>query len=75
MSQQIAVRLPEEVVAYLDERARSVGESRAAVILRALDLQRARESAERDAQILAETGDYEDLKGLAAFSAAQATDA
>ncbi len=65
MSTQIAVRLPDELVSYLDEIARSEpGSSRAAVIRAALERDRRVRQAERDVRILMETGDYEDFEGL-----------
>lgn len=65
MSTQIAVRLPGELVTYLDEVARSEpGSSRAAVIRAALERDRRVRQAERDVRILMETGDYEDFEGL-----------
>lgn len=64
MSTQIAVRLPDDVVAYLDELVRGGAGSRASVVRRALLEHRQRLLAERDAEILASTGDYPDLAGL-----------
>ncbi|MDQ3527341.1 MAG: ribbon-helix-helix domain-containing protein [Actinomycetota bacterium] len=65
MSTQIAVRLPDELLTYLDEIARSEpGSSRAAVIRAALERDRRVRQAERDVRILMETGDYEDFEGL-----------
>jgi Arc/MetJ-type ribon-helix-helix transcriptional regulator len=65
MSTQIAVRLPDDIVAFLD---RLVSEHRAAsraeIITRALERERRREMAERDAAILAESGEDPDLAGL-----------
>lgn len=66
MSTQIAVRLPDDLVAYLDDAAQQAGRSRASIVTQALELYRMRLQAERDALILAETGDYDDLAGLAA---------
>lgn len=68
MSTQIAVRLPDDLVAYLDDVAREAGRSRASVVARALELYRMRVEAERDAAILAAEGDYDDLAGLAAVA-------
>ena len=66
MSKQIAVRLPDELVQFLDGvvdsgRARS----RAAVVTRALERERRRMIAERDAAILAGAGPDPELAGLA----------
>lgn len=66
MSKQIAIRLPDDLVAFVDH-AVAAGEarSRAAVITRALERERRRANAERDAEILARTGSDPDLAGLA----------
>lgn len=70
MSIQIAVRLPDELVAFVDERVGAGLEpSRAAVVTRALERERRRALAERDAQILARSGPDPDLEALAAFAA------
>ncbi|MGH7733786.1 MAG: YlcI/YnfO family protein [Gemmatimonadales bacterium] len=54
MSTQIAVRLPDETVAFLDRLvAEGRAASRAALIARALERERRREMAARDAAILA----------------------
>ncbi len=70
MAKQIAVRLPDDVVAFIDE---VVGEgraaSRAAVVAKALERERRRDIAARDAAILAEAGAAPDLDALARFSA------
>jgi Arc/MetJ-type ribon-helix-helix transcriptional regulator len=66
MSKQIAVRLPEELVDFVDEVVDSgAGRSRAAVVALALERQRRRVVAARDAQILALTGADPELAGLA----------
>lgn len=66
MSVQIAVRLPDELVAFVDEVVESGAErSRAAVVRRALERERRRAVAERDAEILARTGSDPELDGLA----------
>lgn len=71
MSTQIAVRLPEELVEFIDRLvADGRAASRAAVVSRALHRERRRELAARDAAILAAadtaagTGD-DDLDALA----------
>jgi Arc/MetJ-type ribon-helix-helix transcriptional regulator len=66
MSKQIAVRLSDDLVEFVDEvvgsgRARS----RAAVVTRALERDRRRVIAERDAAILAGTEPDPELAGLA----------
>jgi Arc/MetJ-type ribon-helix-helix transcriptional regulator len=66
MSRQIAVRLPDEVVEFVDAVVGSGRErSRAAVVLRALERERRRVIAERDAAILAGADPDPDLAGLA----------
>lgn len=68
MSTQIAVRLPDEAVAFLDRQvAEKKAPSRAAVVTRALERERRREMAERDAAILAESGEDPDLAGLVRY--------
>jgi Arc/MetJ-type ribon-helix-helix transcriptional regulator len=65
MSTQIAVRLPDDTVAFLDHLVREHrAASRAEIITRALERERRREMAERDAAILAESGEDPDLAGL-----------
>jgi Arc/MetJ-type ribon-helix-helix transcriptional regulator len=66
MSKQIAVRLPDELVDFVDDLVDSgAGRSRAAVVSHALERQRRRVVAARDAQILARTGPDPELAGLA----------
>ncbi|PIB80205.1 YlcI/YnfO family protein [Mycobacterium celatum] len=75
MSTQIAVRLPDEIVAFLDrEVSENRAPSRAAVVLRALERERRHEIAARDAAILAASEPDHDLDALAQFSAKQAAD-
>jgi len=70
MSKQIAVRLPDELVAFVDELVDSgAGRSRAAILARALERERRRVRAERDAAILARTGPDPELEGLAEHAA------
>jgi len=70
MSKQIAVRLPDELVEFVDEAVASgVGRSRAAVVTRALERERRCAIAERDARILACTGPDPELEGLAEYAA------
>lgn len=65
MSTQIAVRLPDDTVAFLDRLVREKkASSRAEIIERALERERRREIAARDAAILAESGEDPDLAGL-----------
>ena len=66
MSKQIAVRLSDELVAFVDELVDSGAErSRAAVVSRALTRERRRAVATRDAEILSRTGPDPELQGLA----------
>jgi Arc/MetJ-type ribon-helix-helix transcriptional regulator len=66
MSKQIAVRLPNELVDFVDEIVDSgAGRSRAAVVTKALERERRRVVAARDAEILARTGPDPELAGLA----------
>ena len=65
MSTPIAVRLPDDTVAFLDRLVREKkAASRAEIIERALERERRREMAARDAVILAESGEDPDLAGL-----------
>jgi Arc/MetJ-type ribon-helix-helix transcriptional regulator len=66
MSKQIAVRLSDELVDFVDQVVDSgVGRSRAAVVTKALEHERRRMVAARDAEILARTGSDPELAGLA----------
>lgn len=75
MSTQIAVRLPDDLVAFVDDLV-SHGDapSRAAVISRALERERRRKVAQRDAVILAGVGTDTDLDSLADFAIATSMD-
>lgn len=64
MSIQVAVRLPDELVAYVDGLVTEGAGSRAAVVTRALRLYQAQLIGERDARILEQTGDYDDFDGI-----------
>jgi Arc/MetJ-type ribon-helix-helix transcriptional regulator len=74
MTVQIAVRLPDDIVAFVDEQVSSgAAPSRAAVVTRALERERRREAADRDAAIYAaQTG--HDLDGLSTWAAGQPSD-
>jgi Arc/MetJ-type ribon-helix-helix transcriptional regulator len=75
MSKQIAVRLSDELVAFVDELVDSgVERSRAAVVSRALTRERRRAIAERDAAILSRTGPDQELQGLAERAAGLPSD-
>lgn len=70
MTRQIAVRLSEDLVEFVDGVVQSGrARSRAAVVTRALERERRRLAAERDAEILAATGPDPELSGLAEYVA------
>ena len=70
MTTQIAVRLPDELVAFVDDAVASgSARSRAALVARALERERRRAAAARDASILAEAGTDPDLEDLARYVA------
>ena len=69
MSKQIAVRLSDELVDFVDEVVGSGAErSRAAVVTRALERERRHAVAARDAEILARTVADPELAGLAEYA-------
>jgi Arc/MetJ-type ribon-helix-helix transcriptional regulator len=69
MTTQIAIRLPREMVEFLDQLvARGEAKSRAAAVMRALELDRRRRMAEHDAAIYAGSKDR-GLDSLAAWAA------
>jgi Arc/MetJ-type ribon-helix-helix transcriptional regulator len=72
MSTQITIRLPEELVEFVDNQV-NAGDaaSRAAVVAVALRHERRRLAAVRDAAIYASTEPDEDLNALARWGAAQ----
>jgi Arc/MetJ-type ribon-helix-helix transcriptional regulator len=68
MSKQVTVRLPDELVQFMDERVHcGQAPGRAAVVAAALECERQRLLAQRDAEILAKLDGepYEDLKDFA----------
>ncbi len=70
MSKQIAVRLPDDLVEFVDAVVdRGDERSRAAVVTKALQRERRRRTAVTDAEILARTGPDPELAGLAEFAA------
>ncbi|MFN8202994.1 MAG: ribbon-helix-helix domain-containing protein [Solirubrobacteraceae bacterium] len=70
MSKQIAVRLPEDLVRFVDEIVAAGDQpSRAAVVAKALERERRRVVAARDARVLEAAGPDPDLVGLAEFAA------
>ena len=73
MSTQIAVRLPDEMVAFLDRLvATGKARSRAALVASALEREMRRQAAEQDAQILREHGPADDLDAVVKWAAAHA---
>lgn len=71
MSTQIAVRLPDEMVAFLD-RVVATGKapSRAALVAAAVEREMRRHAAEQDAQILRRQGSADDLDDLVTWTGA-----
>jgi len=66
MSKQIAVRLPDELVEFIDKLVqRGSASSRAAYVTRALERERRRDTAAQDAAILAAAGTDPDFDSLA----------
>jgi Arc/MetJ-type ribon-helix-helix transcriptional regulator len=61
------MRLPDELVAYLDDLVERGAGSRAAVVTRALRLHQMQLRGEEDARINEKTGGYDDLDGMFAF--------
>ena len=69
MTRQIAVRLPDDIVDFVDRLvADGYAESRADVVTRALTRERRRELAARDAELLASAAPSADLDRLAAWA-------
>jgi len=72
MSTQIAVRLPDEMVAFLDRTvATGKAPSRAALVAAALEREMRRQAAEQDAQVLREHSPADDLDDLVRWSSTQ----
>lgn len=73
MTRQIAVRLPDDLVEFIDEHVERDATSRASVVAHALERQRRHEVAARDAAILAagRTNDVADadVNDLAEYAA------
>lgn len=70
MSKQIAVRLPDDLVEFVNTAiASGKARSRASMVTRALERERRRTIAARDAEILARTGSDPELAGLAEHAA------
>ncbi len=71
MTVQIAIRLPDDMVAFLDKSvAAGNAPSRAALVARAVEREMRRQVAEQDAAILRERGTSDDLDELVAWSVA-----
>ncbi|GAA3865596.1 YlcI/YnfO family protein [Tessaracoccus defluvii] len=74
MSTQIAIRLPDDMVAFLDKSvAAGDAPSRAALVARAVEREMRRQVAEQDAVILRERGTADDLDELVNWSVAHTT--
>jgi len=75
MTKQIAVRLPDELVDFVDGQVNAgAGRSRAAVVKLALERERRRSIAARDAEILASNSKDPELAGLAEYAAGLPSD-
>lgn len=71
MTVQIAIRLPDDMVAFLDKSvAAGNAPSRAALVARAVEREMRRQVAEHDAAILLEQGTDDDLDELIEWAAA-----
>ena len=69
MSKQLTVRLADDLVDFIDRRIKDgKASSRAAVVAAAIDRERRRAIAERDAAILAGTARGDDLDDLATYA-------
>lgn len=69
MSTQIAVRLPDELVAFLDRTvANGLAPSRAAIVASAVEREMRRLAAENDVQIIRAQGAADDLDDLVAWT-------
>ena len=74
MTRQIAIRLPDDMVAFLDKSvAAGNAPSRAALVARALEREMRRQVAEQDAAIRRRRGTTDDLDELVDWSVAHAT--
>lgn len=72
MTRQIAVRLPERLVDFVDELVASgQAASRASVVGRALERERRRIATDRDIAILIAEGDDPDMDALADYASRQ----
>lgn len=74
MTTQISVRLPDEMVRFLDRSVASgTAASRAALVALALEREMRLQASQQDAQILREQGSADDLDELVAWSVAHAS--
>ena len=74
MTTQIAIRLPDDMVAFLDKSVAACNaSSRAALVARAVEREMRRQVAEQDAAILRERGTADDLDALVDWSAANSS--
>ncbi|SOC56276.1 ribbon-helix-helix domain-containing protein [Ornithinimicrobium cerasi] len=74
MTTQIAVRLPDEMVRFLDRSVASgKAPSRAALVAAALEREMRLDAAQEDAQTLKNEGTADDLDELVTWSAAHPT--
>jgi len=70
MTTQISLRLPDDLVEFMDQLvADGAVSGRADLVTRAVDHERRRTIAERDAFILANAKDSSDLDALASYAA------
>lgn len=68
MSKQLTVRLPDDLVEFIDQRVQhGDAASRAAVVAAAVERERRREIAARDVAILARSTSRDDFDDLADF--------
>jgi len=75
MSMQIAVRLPDDMVKFVDHLVETGrGSSRATVIMRALERERRHEMAVQDAAIYARSGEDSDMADLVRYLSGQPVD-
>jgi Arc/MetJ-type ribon-helix-helix transcriptional regulator len=72
VSTQIAVRLPDQMVAFLDRNvAEGKAPSRAAIVAAAVEREMRRQAAENDAEVLRRRGPTDDLDALVRWSATE----
>ena len=69
MSTQISIRLPDEMVAFLDKAvAEGKAASRASLVGVALEREMRRQAADRDAEILRQQGSADELDALVTWT-------